>query len=133
MRVCDPAALLLGIPGWRRFVDQLEPIELIGPRGLVSQHRAQGNKDAAYRGPFVLRQPRCRLQYRASCGQRRDIAERPPLLDSDTQAVKDAIALTDGDFRSCRDPRGLPSRVCQLRVTGRTPQVSRMEGGRTWL
>jgi hypothetical protein len=48
----------------------------------------------------------CRLQYRASCGQRRDIAERHPLLDSDTQAVKDAIALTDGDPRSCRDPQG---------------------------
>jgi hypothetical protein len=105
MRVCDPAALQLGTSGWRCIVDQLEPIELIGPRGLVSQHRAQGNKDAPYRVPFVLRQPRCRLQYRASCGQRRDIAERPPLLDSDTQ-VKDAIALTDGDLRSCRDPRG---------------------------
>src|SRR4051794_1912379 len=85
MRVCDPAALQLGTSGWRCIVDQLEPIELIGPRGHVSQHRAQGNKDAPYRVPFVLRQPRCRLQYRASCGQRRDIAERPPLLDSDTQ------------------------------------------------
>jgi hypothetical protein len=36
--------LLPGTSVWRRFPDQLEPVELLGRRGFNSQDRAQGNR-----------------------------------------------------------------------------------------